>query len=86
MRIQGARLFLRQASRRSTVLRATKVALVVTPILTVFNHAAEIVNGNLGLAFWGQVVLTFLVPYCVSTYSSAMTLLSNSARAEQDAR
>ena len=66
------RLFFQYAFMRSTVLRALKVACVITPILTVFNHYDKLMVGELGLHFWFQVVLTFIVPYCVSTYSAAM--------------
>ena len=64
--------FLRYCSQRSTVFRALKVAAVITPILTVINHFREIAALELGLWFWLQVAMTFVVPYGVSTYSSAM--------------
>ena len=70
------RQFLRFAFMRSTVIRAVKVACVITPILTVFNHTPEIVDLRLGMSFWVQVLLTFTVPYCVSTYSSAMASMA----------
>lgn len=63
--------FLKYACMPSTVKRAFKVALVITPILTVFNHFPEIRDLRLGAGFWIQVGLTFLVPYGVCTYSSA---------------
>jgi hypothetical protein len=63
--------FLKYALMPSTVKRAFKVALIITPILTVFNHYQEIRELSIGGVFWLQVGLTFLVPYCVSTYSSA---------------
>ncbi len=63
------------AVKWSVVKRAIKVALIITPILTVFNHFAEIMALEMGFAFWVQVALTFSVPYFVSTYSSAMTAL-----------
>jgi hypothetical protein len=73
--------FFKAACMPSVALRAVKVALVITPILTVFNHFQEIVELELGLGFWFQVFLTFLVPYSVSTYSSATALLG--ARREE---
>lgn len=63
--------FFRYALMPTTVRRAFKVALIITPILTVFNHFQEIRELNMGGGFWLQVGLTFLVPYCVSTFSSA---------------
>ena len=64
--------FLKYCIRRSTVFRALKVGLVITPILTVINHFREIAALEMGLGFWLQMAMTFVVPYCVSTYSSAM--------------
>lgn len=78
------RLFLRYATRGGTVKRALKVACVITPILIVLNHWAEIVELRLGLAFWLQVALTFCVPYCVSTYSSAMAAIAEHHRMGTD--
>lgn len=63
--------FLKYALMPSTIKRAIKVAVIITPILTVVNHYQEIRELRLGGGFWLQAALTFLVPYCVSTYSSA---------------
>lgn len=71
------RRFVHYATTMSTAMRAFKVACIVTPILTVFNHFHDIVALNLGGRFFLQVLLTFFVPYLVSTYSSAMTELKN---------
>ena len=65
------REFFKYALMLSTVKRALNVSLIITPILTVFNHFQEIRELSMGGAFWLQVGLTFLVPYCVSTFSSA---------------
>lgn len=65
------REFLKYALMASTVKRALRVALVITPVLTVFNHFQEIQELRMAGAFWLQVGLTFMVPYCVSTFSSA---------------
>ncbi|MCH8074365.1 MAG: nitrate/nitrite transporter NrtS [SAR324 cluster bacterium] len=71
------RLFVGFAISGSTVKRALKVACIVTPILTIFNHAHEIIALDMGPRFFLQVGLTFCVPYMVSTYSSAMTEVKN---------
>ncbi len=78
------RLFLRYAAMGGTVKRALKVACVITPILTVLNHSAEIMELRLGLAFWLQMALTFCVPYGVSTYSSAMAAIAEHHRMGTD--
>ncbi len=71
------RNFIKFASTMSTVKRALKVAFIVTPILTILNHAQEIIALNMGALFFLQMVLTFSVPYAVCTNSSAMTELKN---------
>ena len=71
------RHFMRFATSGTTVKRAFKVACIITPILTILNHAHEIIALDLGPRFFLQVCLTFCVPYSVSTYSSAMTELKN---------
>jgi hypothetical protein len=82
-RIDFVRLFLRYASLGSTVRRALKVAAVVTPILTLLNHSAELLSLQLDRRFWLQVILTFFVPYSVSTYSSAMGAMQEHRRMEE---
>jgi hypothetical protein len=62
---------------RSTVIRALKVAFVITPILTGVNHSQEIMALDFSPRFYLQALLTFCVPFLVSTYSSAMTRLAD---------
>jgi len=68
------------ALRRPTIVRGLKVACVITPILTLMNHYHEIVTLNLSVRFWLQTVMTFCVPYAVSTYSSAMQAVADHRR------
>lgn len=70
------RYFIKCACMRGTIVRALKVACVITPILTVVNHSQEIVALDFSPRFILQALLTFCVPYLVSTYSSAMTMLA----------
>ena len=72
--------FLKYALMRATVIRALKVACLITPILTLFNHYDKMMMGDIAARFWFQVALTFVVPYCVSTYSSAMAGLEEQRR------
>lgn len=68
--------FLRNFIRKETVLRAIKVALMITPLLTIINQYDVIIEGIFDAKFYLKLVLTFLVPYCVSAYSSAKALCS----------
>lgn len=52
----------------NVVRRAFFVALVVGTLLNIINQGSNFVSGTL---IWWKLVLTYLVPYCVSSYSSA---------------
>jgi hypothetical protein len=52
------------------VWTALKVASVVGTILCLINHAPAMVSQQFSGGNLLQMMLTYLVPYCVSTYSS----------------
>jgi len=56
------------------IRRALLTALVVGLILTAINYGDAILTGQLSQAQALRMVLTFFVPYCVSTYSSASAI------------
>ncbi len=58
---------------RRTTLRAIKVSSVVGTILIAINQGDLIAAGSFP-PFW-KILLTYFVPYCVSSYSTAMLLL-----------
>ena len=64
---------------RSMVFRAIKIALVVGCLLTMVNHIDEFLAGQFSVLMFVKVVLTFVVPFCVSIYSGAK------ARRDRDA-
>jgi len=66
--------------RRETVIRAVKVAAVVGPILTVINQGDVLLNGPYSPRLFFKICLTFLVPYSVSSFSSARTYIENEQR------
>ena len=68
--------FLKNWFRKETTKRAIKVALIVGPILTIINQHDVILAGNFNFTFFYKMVLTFLVPYCVSACSSAIVYSS----------
>jgi len=64
------------AFRRDVVRRALTVAVVVGSLLITINHADALWQGDLSTKRLWQIGLTYLVPYCVSTYSSVSALRS----------
>ena len=81
------RFNLSYALNRCVVMRATLMAAIVGTILVLINHGLCIYHGKFGLMCSLQTVLTFMVPYAVSTVSSvlAMSDLSDQERPKRTA-
>lgn len=60
---------LRTACQRPIAMAAVKVALVVGTLLNAINQGGRLLDGL--PPSWFHVVLNYLVPYCVSSYSAA---------------
>lgn len=58
------------ALQKNILTRAIKVALVVGSILMLINQGDVILSNGLQIKEFIKITLTYLVPYCVSTYSS----------------
>lgn len=69
------REWLRIASRRQIVIRALKYGIVVGSILIIINHGNAIMEGSVDVTRLVQMLLTMLVPYCVSTASGVGAVL-----------
>ncbi len=69
------------AAQPATMRRAAFTALLVGFILTAINHGPALMHGQASGERICQILLTFLVPYSVSTISSVATRHEmNSAR------
>lgn len=73
-------VFIKNFVRKETTLRAIKVAFVVAPILILINHFDAIISGNFSSYFYPKCLLTFMVPYTVSAFSSAMAYSQSDTR------
>ena len=60
----------RLALRRDILSRSTRVGLVVGTLLAAINHGDKIVSTGLDVDSLLKILLTYLVPYCVSTWAS----------------
>lgn len=69
MRNAAQSSFFAALADRSTVRRALKVSAIVGTLLTLLNHGDHIWLGIFP-PLW-KIVLTYLVPYSVSSYSTA---------------
>ena len=70
--------FVYLATRASVMRRAAKIALVVGVVLAAINHGDRILSGTLDSGGVFKILLTFCVPYCVSTYSSVLAIRERS--------
>lgn len=73
---------LRAALRKPAVLAATKVAAVVGSILNLINQGDALVHGE--LVSWPHLVMNYMVPFCVSSYSAARNELANNRKREDE--
>ncbi len=65
---------LRIACSKNVVTTAIKVALVVGTVLALINHLPALLENNMTQQNIWQIVLTYLVPYSVSTYSAVAAI------------
>lgn len=65
------------ALRSSIVSRSIKIALVVGSILALLNHGDKIFSGQLAPTDVYKIMITYFVPYCVSTYSAVRNELTH---------
>lgn len=74
MRISAtANYYFYLATEKSTLSRALRVAILVGIILNLINNPAVITSFSFVDVHVGRVILTFVVPFLVSTYSSVLT-------------
>ncbi len=62
------------ALRSDVVRRSAKVAVIVGTLLTLINYGDLFVTGRFDFAQWWRIVLTYCVPYGVSTYAGVAAL------------
>ena len=61
-------------TRTDVILRALKLASVVGVVLAIINHGDHILLGTMTVTNWIKVLVTFCVPFCVSTISSVLAI------------
>jgi hypothetical protein len=74
--MSGIGRWLAVARERAVVLRACKFALVVGAVLIAINHGDALLRGEVDARRLLKMGLTVLVPYVVSTLSSAGATLA----------
>ena len=61
-------------TRSDVILRALKMASIVGIVLAIINHGDHILLGTMTVTNWIKVLITFCVPFCVSTVSSVLAI------------
>ena len=61
-----------QLANRASIIRAIKIAMVVGIILNLINNPELFSFSTITEIRTSRILLTFLVPFCVSLYSSIM--------------
>jgi len=70
--------WLKIAVRRDVVLRGLKVGGIVGTILVAINQGDLLLAGTVPAEALWKILLTYCVPYCVSTYASVSAIRSAS--------
>ena len=68
-----SRVFLSLLLEPQLLLRSLKLAIVVGTVLVAINYGDLILRGDMEKIEWYKIALTYIVPYCVSTYSAIMS-------------
>ncbi len=74
--------WLKLAARADVVNRSLKVGLIVGTILTLINQGDALIVGTLTADMLWKIPLTYLVPFCVSTYAGVEVLRQPGGSAE----
>ena len=62
------------ATRNDVLLRAFNMASIVGIVLAIINHGDHILLGTMTYNNWIKILITFWVPFCVSTISSVLAI------------
>ena len=65
------------ALSRPVLRRGLRVGLIVGTILTTINQGDVILAGEVTAGIAGKILLTYCVPFCVSTYASVASVLGS---------
>ena len=66
--------FIALALSNKVMSSALKVSIIVGSLLAIINHGSTLLDMNFSGEKIAQILLTYLVPYCVSTYSSVKAI------------
>ena len=71
--------WLKLALRRDILSRSVRVGLVVGTLLAVINHGDRLLSADVDSNMLLKIILTYLVPFSVSTWASVQTARATGA-------
>jgi hypothetical protein len=75
----NAKDWLKLALRRDILSRSVRVGLVVGTLLAVINHGDRLLSADVDSNMLLKIILTYLVPFSVSTWASVQTARATGA-------
>lgn len=75
----NAQDWLKLALRRDILSRSVRVGLVVGTLLAVINHGDRLLSADVDINMLLKIILTYLVPFSVSTWASVQTARATGA-------
>lgn len=67
--------WLKHAVTPSVMQRSVRVSLIVGTLIGAINYGDKILAGSIQSSEWIKAIVTFAVPYIVSTYAAVSTIL-----------
>ncbi|ANV82923.1 hypothetical protein AWQ21_00025 [Picosynechococcus sp. PCC 7003] len=74
--------YLKLLGDRAIHSTALRVALTVGTVLFCINHSLAVVNGTMTRTRWISAVVTYFVPYCVSTHGQMTSRVRQKTKAK----
>ncbi|MGI9286695.1 MAG: nitrate/nitrite transporter NrtS [Pseudomonadales bacterium] len=71
--------WLATAARPDIVKRSLRVGLLVGTLLALINHGDRLLHGDIDAVAMVKILLTYLVPFAVSTWASVQTARADRA-------
>lgn len=72
--MSALKVWFASATRPAIVTRSVRVALVVGTVLTLINQGGRLLALDIDAPTLARIVLTYIVPYCVSTWAAVGAL------------
>ncbi|WP_170605517.1 nitrate/nitrite transporter NrtS [Ruegeria arenilitoris] len=69
--------FLNLAIQPSVMRRAGRIALIIGSVFFLINYADKLIAGTITRPEIIKAMVSYCVPYCVSTYSSVMAVIES---------